>query len=173
MTTFVQPPATVTARINTTRIDTTHAAPSTTPPAPATAATTGPAAFTVVVLVNVAEGHYSGYRVGHQVAEVTAHEDDPTPLQLVFHAATHATPDAVADAAWVVGNKQGADDAGQTWPLDVRSMSVGDVLAVTAPDGTTIHLCVGGSRFSPAEPPEPYAIVPLAGTDATSRRRKH
>ncbi|MEU1597968.1 hypothetical protein ABZ468_35340 [Streptomyces sp. NPDC005708] len=160
MTTLVQAPS-VTARIT---------PDSTIPGAPTTVAPTGPAAYTVIVLVNVAKNHYDGYQVGHHVAEVTATEHDTTPLALVFHAAPYTKVDAVADAAWVVGNRMGADDAGQTWPRDVRSVSKGDVLAVTAPDGTTVHLCVGSTRFSPAEPPMPHCMVPLAGTDASSRR---
>ncbi|WP_435279666.1 hypothetical protein [Streptomyces sp. 1222.5] len=74
----------------------------------------------------------------------------------------------ITDAAYCVGNRQGVDDHGQSWPADVRSVSTGDVVKVTGPNHWIIHLAVVGCGFSPV--PEPTILVDLAGTRPTSRR---
>ncbi|WP_326581629.1 hypothetical protein OIE69_44415 (plasmid) [Actinacidiphila glaucinigra] len=139
------------------------------PQPPATATSAQPdRGYAVTVYLNTAEHHYSnGYRPGDPVAHVT--RPDGTPLTLTF---TVLSVDDAADAAWVVGNRQGRDDTGQDWPSDVRSVSVGDVLAVTAPRGDAVtYLAVASADFTPVGPPA--TIVPIEGTDATSRPAKN
>ncbi|MFF8478691.1 hypothetical protein [Streptomyces sp. NPDC015414] len=150
MTTALHRPHVVTARIDTAK-----------PPAPA------PAAYTVTVYVNTARHNFNGYRHRHPLAEVT--NPDGSPLQLVFHAnARIKDHETAADAAYCIGNRQGIDDHGQSWPADVRSVSTGDVVKVTGPDHWIVHLAVIGCGFSPV--PEPTLLIPLAGTRATRRR---
>lgn len=61
--------------------------------------------------------------------------DDPlVPIGRAF-VISEADVDAAVDAMWTIGNRQGQDDDGQEWPSGVRSVSVGDVIAVT--DGVT------------------------------------
>ncbi|MFF7953651.1 hypothetical protein [Streptomyces griseorubiginosus] len=147
MTTAVTRPYTVTARIDT--------------------PDTVPAAYTATVYMNTADDNFEGYHHNQPLAEVT--RPDGSPLRLVFHASDRITDhEAVADAAFTVGNHQGPDANGQSWPTDVRSVSVGDVIKVTCPDHWIIHLCVDSYGFSHV--PEPTTLVNLAGTRATRRR---
>ncbi|MEU1710308.1 hypothetical protein ABZ478_33975 [Streptomyces sp. NPDC005706] len=76
--------------------------------------------------------------------------------------------EAAADAANCVGNREGVDDHGQSWPTDVRSESTGDVVKVIGPDHWIIHLSVDGCGFFLV--PEPTLLVPLAGPCPTRRR---
>ncbi|MFE5407181.1 hypothetical protein ACFQ9Z_39145 [Streptomyces sp. NPDC056580] len=150
MTTALHRPQLVTACIDTAE-----------PPAPS------PADYTVTVYVNTARHNFDGYRPRHPLAEVT--HPNGSPLRLVFHTNAHIKDhEAAADAAYCVGNRQGVDDHGQSWPDDVRSVSTGDVVKVTSPDHWIIHLAVIGCGFSPV--PEPTLLVPLAGTRPTRRR---
>ncbi|MGP3953451.1 hypothetical protein [Streptomyces sp. 7N604] len=155
MTTSIQHSPVVTARIDT-------GIPAAESPATGTSAV-----YTVTVYMNLALHSFFGYESGHRVAEVTT--ADGAPLRLTFSAATHADAAEAAEAAFEVGNRQGSDDSGQSWPEDVRSVSVGDVLAVTGPDGTTVHLSVDSVAFSEIDPPR--TTVPLEGTSATSSDR--
>ncbi|MER7001338.1 hypothetical protein [Streptomyces sp. NPDC000410] len=152
MTTHVQRPVTVTARINT----------STGIPHPTTSLRD---VFTITAHVNVDPLSFFGYQSGHTVAEVTT--TDGTPLRMVFTTSRVTDSHTAAEAAFAVGNRQNSDDRGQDWPDDVRSLSVGDVLAVTAPDGTTTHLTVDSVGFSEILPPA--VRTDLTGTRATSR----
>lgn len=146
MTTAAPRPHTVTARINT---------------------ATAPAAYTATVYMNTAPHNFDGYQLGHPLAEATRR--DGSTLRLVFHASERIRdPEAAADAAYTVGNHQGPDDNGQSWPNDVRSVSTGDVIKVTGPDHWIVHLSVDPTGFSAV--PEPTALVDLAGTRATRRR---
>ncbi|WP_051847961.1 MULTISPECIES: hypothetical protein [Streptomyces] len=163
MTTSVHQPYAVTARI-----DTTHTPPGRpgTPP-PASGTPTGPRdTYTVTAHMNAAPDHFNGYRQGHTVAQAT--RSDGTPLRLVFTTGRASSIHQAADAAFVVGNRHASDDHGQSWPADVRSLSKGDVLRVTSPDGTTHHLAIASSGFSTVAPPTEH--IHLAATDATSRR---
>lgn len=54
----------------------------------------------------------------------------PDPLLGSVSLPPEALEHAALDRAWAVGNRMGADDAGAEWPSDVRSLSVGDVLAI-------------------------------------------
>lgn len=47
------------------------------------------------------------------------------------------SPMLAAEAAFAVGNRANADYDGLLWPADVRSLSVGDLLAVQSGDGVT------------------------------------
>ncbi|MER6433753.1 hypothetical protein ABT272_39500 [Streptomyces sp900105245] len=115
---------TVTARIDTSK-----------PPALA------PAAYTATVVVNTAPGNFDGYQHHHPLAEVT--HPDGSPLRLTFYASSRIKDhEATADAAYCVGNRQGADDRDQTWPTDVRSVSTGDVVKVTGPNHWIVYLSV-------------------------------
>ncbi|MFF7953657.1 hypothetical protein [Streptomyces griseorubiginosus] len=116
--------------------------------------------------MNVAPGHFNGYRHGQTVAEAT--RPDGGPLHLVFTTGRVNSAHRAADAAFVVGNRQGADDHGQQWPADIRSLSVGDVLRVTASDGSSHHLAIASSTFSTVGPPAEH--IHIAATGATSRR---
>lgn len=125
-----------------------------------------PAAYTVTVYINTTRHSFDGHRPHHTLAEAT-HPDD-SPLRLVFHASPRInTHESAADAAFIVGNRQGPDDNGQTWPTDIRSISVGDIIKVTGPDHRTVHLSVDPAGFSTV--PEPTHLTALAGTRATSR----
>ncbi|MER5615941.1 hypothetical protein [Streptomyces sp. NPDC002215] len=150
MTTAVTRPHTVTARI-------------TTPDTP-------PAMFTATVFMNTARRHsFDDYQPGHPLAEAT--RPDGSPLRLVFHTSDRITDHeaaAAADAAFAVGNRQRPDDNGQTWPTDIRFVSVGDVIKVTGPDHWIVYLSVDHLSFSAV--PEPTNLTGLAGTRATNRR---
>ncbi|MEV0965518.1 hypothetical protein AB0J25_23560 [Streptomyces sp. NPDC049910] len=152
MTTAVTRPLTVTARITT----------------PDTAPTpTTPAAYTATVYVNTAHHSFDGYQPHHPLAAAT--RTDGSPLRLVFHASDRIRDhEDAADAAFEVGNRQDADDNGQTWPADIRSVSVGDVIKVTGPDHWIVHLSVDHTGFTPVH--EPTHLTDLAGSRASSRR---
>ncbi|MFD8900542.1 hypothetical protein [Streptomyces ardesiacus] len=149
MTTAVTRPYTVTTRITTP--DTAYA----------------PAAYTATVYVNTAPRSSDGYQHHHPLAEAT--HPDGNPLRLVFHASDRIRDhEAAADAAYEVGNRQSADDNGQTWPADIRSVSVGDVIRVIGPDHWIVHLSVDRTGFSAV--PEPSILTDLGGSRASSRR---
>ncbi|MFF7115435.1 hypothetical protein ACFY91_24430 [Streptomyces albogriseolus] len=149
MTTTVTRPRTVTARINT----------------PDTAL--DPAVYTVTVYVNTAPHSFRGYQPHHPLAAAT--HPDGSPLRLVFRASDRIHDhEAAADAAFEVGNQQNTDSKGQTWPDDIRSVSVGDVIKVTGPDHWSIHLSVDRVGFSAVA--EPTTLTTLTGSTASSRR---
>ncbi|MEU1466356.1 hypothetical protein ABZ467_38325 [Streptomyces sp. NPDC005727] len=158
MTTAVTRPRSVTARI-------------TTPEAPATvdapAVTVVLGVYTVTVFMNTAPHSFDGYQPHHPLAAAT--HPDCSPLRLVFHATKPITDhQRAAEAAFAVGNHQGPDHHGQTWPADLRSVSVGDVIKVTGPDHWILHLRIDPVGFTTV--PEPTTLVDLTGTRATSRR---
>ncbi|WP_405968957.1 hypothetical protein OG613_49005 (plasmid) [Streptomyces sp. NBC_00015] len=154
---------TVTARIDTS--PTLPGQPITPPPNRGTS--TGPSdTYTVTAYMNAAPDHFNGYREGQTVAEAT--RPDGSPLRLAFTTGRSSSVHEAADAAFIVGNRQGRDDSGQYWPADVRSLSKGDVLRITAPDGSTHHLAIASSGFLTVAPPTEH--MHLAATGATSRR---
>ncbi|WP_327411213.1 hypothetical protein OG458_42310 (plasmid) [Streptomyces sp. NBC_01281] len=134
MTTAVTRPLTVTTRIG---------------------APTGPAApdvFTATVYVNTAPDSFDGFEPHHPLTAAT--HRDGTLLRLVFHASDRIRDhEDAADAAFVVGNYQGADDNAQTWPDNIRTVSVGDVITVTGPDTRTVTLSVDSYGCSPVPAP--------------------
>ena len=63
------------------------------------------------------------------------------------------TPIEVAEAAWRVGNRMGADADGREWSSDVRSMCVGDVVMMRPEWGNEVEgaaLQVQGAGWSEA-----------------------
>ncbi|MYR55056.1 hypothetical protein GTY54_01935 [Streptomyces sp. SID625] len=143
-------PLTVTAHI-----DTADVADST--PAPDT--------YTATVYMNTHRDNFDGYEPHHPLAAATRR--DGSALRLVFHASDRIrSHEDAADAAFEVGNDQGADDNGQTWP-NIRSVSGGDVIKVTGPDARTVHLSVDSYGFSPV--PEPTTLVALTVPRVTHR----
>ena len=151
MTTAVTRPRTVTARID--AADTVSSAPA-------------PAVYTATVYMNTHHDNFDGYETHHPLA--AALRRDNSALHLVFHASDRIrSHEDAADAAFEVGNDQGADDNGQTWPADIRSVSVGDVIKVTGPDARTVHLSVDSYGFSPV--PEPTTLVALTDPRVTHR----
>ncbi|MFF1680731.1 hypothetical protein ACFVYG_32425 [Streptomyces sp. NPDC058256] len=125
-----------------------------------------PAAYTATAHLNTDSHGTRPYQPGHTLTQVT--RADGSPLRLVFHASARITDhEAAADAAFTVGNYQGPDDNGQSWPADVRTVSVGDIVKVTGPDHWIIHLSVDSCGFSAV--PEPTTLVNLTGTRATHR----
>ncbi|MFF8618819.1 hypothetical protein [Streptomyces sp. NPDC015350] len=151
MTTAVTRPLTVTARINNT--DTVGSTPA-------------PAVYTATVYINTHRDNFDGYEPHHPLATATRH--DGSPLRLVFRASDRIrSHEDAADAAFEVGNDQGADDNGQTWPGNIRSVSVGDVIKITGPAAQTVHLRVDSYGFSPV--PEPTTLVALTDPRVTHR----
>ncbi|MFF9607434.1 hypothetical protein ACF1GY_35025 [Streptomyces sp. NPDC014684] len=165
----------VTARITTPDAPATpaaSAAPVDSAPTPDVSATvdapvdSAPRVYTVTVFMNTAPHSFDGYQPHHPLAEATL--PDGSPLRLVFDASDHFDSLEAAGAAFYVGNRQGPDGHGQTWPADIRSVSVGDVIKVTGPDHWIIHLSVDLLGFTRVQ--EPTTLVGLTGTRATSRR---
>jgi hypothetical protein len=147
VTTAEPRPCTVTARL-----DTEPSAPDT---------------YTVTVYLNTTRDCFAGYRTDHPLAAATC--PDGTPLRLAFHASDRIhSHEAAAAAVFAVSNQRRADDDGQTWPAEIRPVSVGDVIKVTGPDHWIIHLSVKPLGFSAVA--EPTTLVPLPGTSVTTRR---
>ncbi|MEU9593380.1 hypothetical protein AB0D84_27150 [Streptomyces sp. NPDC048193] len=165
MTTAVSRPRPVTARI-TTQPDTPDTTAASGTPAAAPAVGDGLGVYAVTVYMNTAPHSFGGYQPHHPLA--IAARSDGTPLLLVFRASDRiCSHEAAAEAAFTVGNRQGPDGTGQTWPADIRSVSVGDVVKVTSPDHWIIHLCVANLGCTPVA--EPTHLTPLAGSRVTSR----
>ncbi|WP_327411217.1 hypothetical protein OG458_42290 (plasmid) [Streptomyces sp. NBC_01281] len=153
MTTAVTRPLTVTTRIG---------APAH-PAAPA-----APDVFTATVYLNTHPNNLDRYEPHHPLAAAT--QPDGTLLRLVFRSSDRVRnhQDAAA-AAFHVGTHHAADDTGQTWPGDIRPVSVGDVIKIVGPGHWIIHLRVASSGFFAVA--EPTILTGLAGkTRVTSRR---
>ncbi|MFE9250908.1 hypothetical protein [Streptomyces sp. NPDC007088] len=150
MTTAVTRPLTATARI-----DTPDNAPA-------------PHAYTATVYMNTHLDNFDGYQPHHPLAAAT--RTDGSPLRLVLHTSDRIRSHReAARAVFSVGNRQRADDNGQTWPGDIRSVSVGDVIKITGPGHWIIHLSVDSFGFLAVA--EPTHLTGLAGkTRVTSRR---
>jgi hypothetical protein len=74
----------------------------------------------VTAYVNVDSDYWATWEPGMRLAtdaELTMVVNAEDPLQ-------------AANEIWVIGNRQGKDEAGRTWPSGVRSLSVGDVVVV-------------------------------------------
>ncbi len=114
---------------------------------------------TVTIYMNVSEDNFFGYD----------HNDDlATADDLVLRV---DTPDwcSAAERAYSIGNRAEPDTNGRSWPSDVRSVSVGDVVRVVADGANAIvrYTAVTDVGFELIE--EPRYMVALAGTKATSR----
>ncbi|MFE0778960.1 hypothetical protein [Streptomyces sp. NPDC058861] len=135
-------------------------------PPPTHTATGSDSTYTVTAYLNAASDHFNGYHPGHTAAQATY--PDGTPLRLTFTTGKASSIEQAAHAAFLVGNRHTGDDHGHIWPADIRSLSVGDVLRITAPDHTPHHRAITPSGFTPTAPPTEH--IHLAATDATSRR---
>ncbi|WP_327391346.1 hypothetical protein OG728_38350 (plasmid) [Streptomyces microflavus] len=130
--------------------------------------------YTVIVFLN-ASRPFSAYQQGDTLSEYTA---NGSLLHLTFSASGVTDVDTVAEAAFTVGNGMGRDDSGRAWPSTARSLSVGDILAVTAPDGTVTHLSTERSGFARINAPTavtltfPLALI-LAAAKHTIEARAH
>jgi hypothetical protein len=118
--------------------------------------------FKVTAYVNVGDGNFFGLQPSHPIAEVGS------------FAVKAIDPMHAAEGMFVIGNRMGCDLRGETWPSDVRSVSVGDLLKVVTPTcfehprgKITFYTCASVGWQEIPEPTNP--IVPLAGTKATSR----
>lgn len=84
------------------------------------------------VFENVTPGsRFEEYRKGDQLVLVGTFEVGGDSIEA-----------ALEDLFWV-GNKQGPDSAGRRWPLDRRSMSVGDLVVV---EGETYAVDIVGFK---------------------------
>ncbi|MFE2813426.1 hypothetical protein ACFXGG_23700 [Streptomyces nigra] len=161
MTTTVTRPSTVTARIDTPKAPDTPDADALA--ADAAAVGPAPAVYAVTVYMNTHRDNFDGYEPHHPLAPATR---DDSALRLVFRASDRVrSHEDAADAAFAVGNRQGADDHGRTWPARIRSVFVGDVVEVTGPDARTVRLSVDSCGFSPVA--EPTLLAAPADPDAT------
>ncbi len=115
--------------------------------------------YTVKLYLNVADDG-AFFLGGYRASDPLATADDLT-LRVEASDWQHA-----CERAWVVGNREGADAEGRTWPSDVRSVSVGDVAVF--PDGPVLRCQSVG--WSPSAF-DGMRVVPLEGTHATSRER--
>lgn len=118
--------------------------------------------YLITANVNVAPrmaGMADGYQVGHPVATVGYYDVEAEDFT------------AAANVMFAIGNREAADTEDQTWPADVRSLSVGDVLYVAGADETVKILAVARFGWTEIAQPADHRQVELAGTDATSRPR--
>lgn len=123
--------------------------------------------YRIVAAVNVATGHYDGYRPGDPLACVTIRANAPAP---VVFSVDVVDSDAALDAMWEIGNSVTGDRMGNCWPRDVRSLSTGDVLTVFPPGGQEPQTwAVAPNGFDQVPTPIRSAWVRLDGTWATSR----
>lgn len=129
------------------------------------------AIYRIIAAVNTAPGHVDGYRPGHRLAGVTS---GPGAMASILFALDAPDTAAVLEAMWEIGNRITGDLCGHRWPLDVRPVSVGDVLLVFAP-GFPLHIhdletfAVAPTGFTRIPDPLPSAWIPLEGSSATSR----
>jgi hypothetical protein len=123
-----------------------------------------------LVNTNFRESSTYGYRQTDSLAYVTR-PGETEPLQV--RVTTGDIDAAASELAFMWGQKmcggklRGAVD-GPLYPIDVRSISVGDVLEVRA-DGAAEPVFMAVERLGFMEAPKPARIVPLVGTEATSR----
>lgn len=124
--------------------------------------------YRITAYVNVGEGNFFGYHPRHEIAEV----------HTFVLARRNVTLHDVAENMWAIGNRIGCDSTGATWPSDVRSMSVGDVLAIRDPETTRTSVEIGEdyAHWFVCESAgwkkiafRPGNVVPIEGTKATSR----
>lgn len=117
--------------------------------------------YLITANVNVAPraaGMCDGYQPAHPVATVGYYDVEADGFT------------AAAEAMFAIGNRMAADTEGRTWPSDVRSLSVGDVLYVARNDDSAVQIlaCARAGWTEVPQPPD-RRQVELAGTDATSR----
>lgn len=116
--------------------------------------------YTVTVFLNVSDGNFFGYKPEHTLA------DAGVELEVAG-----STPEAAAGVAFEIGNRVGSDLNLTTWPSDIRSVSVGDLVRVKETFGAGRLTFFSVDSFGWTEVPEPTnPRRPLVGTRATSRR---
>ena len=115
--------------------------------------------YRVTVYVNVGADNFFGYTARAPLAEVDTFTVEAADLYFA------------ANAMWAVGNKEeGPDAAGKQYPRDVRSLSVGDLLAIRPADTDAAKFFLAVASVGFTDVPEPAnPIVALAGSKATSR----
>lgn len=116
--------------------------------------------YRVTIYVNVGEDNFFGYTARAPLAKVDT------------FVVESSDPYAAAEAAYSVGNKEAGPDAdGKEYPRDVRSVSVGDLLAIhpsESGDEGKFFLAVASAGFTAVLEPA-NTLVALAGSTATSR----
>lgn len=118
------------------------------------------ARYSVTPYLNCDRDSFFGYRPEHALT---------TAADLLLEVEA-LIPTMAAEAAWVVGNRMGADLEGREWPADVRSMSVGDVLVVLD-QGTrsiTVHVCAPVGFVQSDRPIT--RVVPIGGQERVTSR---
>jgi hypothetical protein len=112
--------------------------------------------YTVTVYVNVGDDNFFGYKPRDPIAKVDTFTIEAEDAEWA------------ANGMWPVGNKMQPDSLGKSYPADVRSLSVGDLLSVSSYGQQHHFYAVASVGFT--EIPEPTnPIVALAGAKATSR----
>jgi hypothetical protein len=111
--------------------------------------------YEVTVYVNVGEHNFDGYTPKAPIAEVDTFTIEAEDAEWA------------ANGMWPVGNKMQPDAQGKSYPRDVRSLSVGDLLKVSVAGGKHFFAIESVGFTEIPEPANP--IVALAGTRATSR----
>jgi hypothetical protein len=124
--------------------------------------------YEVAVYINVGEGCFFGLK-----------HDDPVAYVDTF-TVDAANPALAAESMFAVGNKEvGPDSAGKAYPIDVRSISVGDMIKLTGqlypdnPDSLIATWFFAVERVGMREIPEPTnPLVELAGQEHHTSRKK-
>jgi len=126
--------------------------------------------YTARVWMNVSEEHFlRGYKPHHPLAAVRWSSQAPNEIEEPFewYVSTALGERAAAEMMFVVGNREGDDDCGQSWPSDIRSLSVGDLVEIRG-GGQVAYLAVAHVGYD--DVPEPTNTrVPIEGSYATSR----
>lgn len=64
-------------------------------------------------------------------------EDTVTYAHDQYHTVTATGEQDALETVYAIGNHILADDTGTNWPTTTRSISIGDLIHLTTPDGTT------------------------------------
>jgi hypothetical protein len=118
-------------------------------------------AVTIFVNVDTTGYHWFGLAPSHPLAEVATFAVDASDAL------------AAAEASFAIGNKMSDDAEGKSYPLDVRSLSVGDLVRVLAAPldppscfRPTVAFFACESRGWRELPEPANPIVELAGSEA-------
>jgi hypothetical protein len=128
--------------------------------------------YDVTVFVNTDNENFFGWKASHPMAEVATFHIDAASAQ------------AAADRMFDIGNKLPAtemftaddeyvpitDDEGVAYPVDVRSVSTGDLMIVRDAEGHSVILVVASFGWEQLpEPVNPIVELVDAGSRVTSR----
>lgn len=75
-----------------------------------------------------------------------------TAVDLVVPAFDESDFHGVLDKTWAIGNRMMSDANGKDWPVTVRSLSVGDVIAIAMPGGREWFWSVARFGFEAIDP---------------------